>query len=318
MPTVRLLLPELRHCAASPEVAAGVLARWLARADRLPPAEVGTLPALRTLVQWPGTRLPVAALTRRLDADDAAQGAWLRADPAHVRPDLTTVRMLACGDLGLTADETEALLHALKPVFGDSDVPIDAPSPSRWYLQAASAAELPDCPAPDEILGDDLKLHLPPGPAGKRWRLLLNEAQVILHNHPVNAARAARGAVAVNSLWFWGAGALPAWARSACGHVLTPDPALASLAALADATPAPLDRGQMERLCESTGTPDIGIDLRTARAAVLEREWLMPLDARLRRRGLSAIELAFLSGERAVVRPGHRWRLWRRVRPLQR
>ena len=43
---------------------------------------------------------------------------------------------------------------------------------------------------------------------GERWlRRLQNEAQMLLHAHPVNLARMARGALAVNSVWIHGAGA---------------------------------------------------------------------------------------------------------------
>ena len=41
-------------------------------------------------------------------------------------------------------------------------------------------------------------------------RMLLNEVQVLLHQHPLNAARQTRGLPPVNSVWFWGAGRLPA------------------------------------------------------------------------------------------------------------
>ena len=53
------------------------------------------------------------------------------------------------------------------------------------------------------------------GEGAERWRALLNESQIVLHNHPINAVREARGAVAVNSLWFWGAGTLPDSVRCA-------------------------------------------------------------------------------------------------------
>jgi hypothetical protein len=316
VPSIRLLLPELRHCAASAEVAAGVLAGWVARGDAHAPAEPGTVAAIRSLVEWPGAGLPSAALTRTLDAADAAEGAWLRADPCYVRPDLTTVRLLAAGDLGQSIAETAALLQELKPLFGDSGVPIDAPTPARWYLAGSAGSDFPDCPPPEEILGDDLKLHWPQGAAGKRWRLLLNEAQVVLHNHPVNAARIARGAVPINSLWFWGAGPLPGSVRSRCARVMTRDPVLIALTRLAGSVDEPFDPAALEAALRSAGSDDLGIDLRSARAGVLERDWLRPLDALLRRGDCEAIELAFVSGQRVTVRARHRRRFWRRMRPL--
>src|SRR5690349_2294287 len=53
---------------------------------------------------------PVAAVTRQQDAGDAVIAAWLRADPAHVRPDINGARLLAYGaGLSLTAEESAEL-----------------------------------------------------------------------------------------------------------------------------------------------------------------------------------------------------------------
>ena len=55
----------------------------------------------------------VAALTRQFDAGDAGAGTWLRADPAHVAPDLHGARLLAHGAaLGMGQDDVDALLPA--------------------------------------------------------------------------------------------------------------------------------------------------------------------------------------------------------------
>ena len=93
-------------------------------------------------------------------------------------------------------------------------MPIDAPHPSRWYLRIAPGVRLPSFADPADALGTDLGDALVGPAAGdgadaRRWRTLLTEAQVVLHNHPWNARRAAEGKPPVNSLWFWGGGALP-------------------------------------------------------------------------------------------------------------
>src|SRR2546430_884920 len=43
-----------------------------------------------------------------------------------------------------------------------------------------------------------------------RFHALMNEAQMLLHEHPVNAEREARGLPALNSIWFWGGGVIAA------------------------------------------------------------------------------------------------------------
>ena len=142
--------------------------------------------------------------------------------------------------------------------------------------------------------------------------MLFNETQVLLHNHAVNAARSARGAVSVNSLWFWGAGSLPDWVRGHHRSVMTLDPALIALARLAGMRVAPSDPAQLSELAND----DLLIDLSTLRDATLDTAWLAPINVALRRGQVARVELVFNSGERHVIRAAHRWRIWRPVRGL--
>ncbi|HMM66521.1 MAG TPA: phosphoglycerate mutase [Dokdonella sp.] len=317
MITAILLLPEWKRCAASPGVAEGVLAGWCARGDHLPAVEPGDA-MLRGLLDWPGNAMPVAALSRQFDAGDAAGFAWLRADPAHIRADMSTARMLACGELGLSPAECASIEAGLKPLFGDAGFEFEACRTDRWYVRAPSASDLPSAASPDEVIGDDLKLHFPTGPAGRRWRRLSNEAQIILHNHPVNAARARRGAVGVNSLWFWGAGLLPDFVRAGVCGVLSPRAEIRALAALAGVSSGPLEPATFEAaLASPAAESPLLVDLVDQRAQALEAGWLQPLQAALRQRRVGRIELRFASGERLRVKDSHRLRFWRRLRGLR-
>jgi hypothetical protein len=51
---------------------------------------------------------------------------------------------------------------------------------------------------------------MPRSDAARLVRRLQNEMQMLLYTHPINDARAARGAPAVNSFWLSGTGDLPA------------------------------------------------------------------------------------------------------------
>ncbi|MBB5208255.1 phosphoglycerate mutase [Chiayiivirga flava] len=311
-----LLLPERRRLGGDPS-SAPTLQRLLARGDSstVPDGAAAQMHAAFDIVP---RHLSPAALSREHDARDAALNAWLRADPGHVRADMGMGRLLACGDLGLTPDEVEALLKPLRPLFGDEGFPISAPHPGRWYLMLPREVQLPAFAAPDAVLGDDLYNHLPQGEPGRRWRRLLNEAQVILHNHPVNAARAAQGRVTVNTLWFWGGGTLPGSVRSAWTTLHSGDPVLRALAGLAAMSVADLDTGDGDRA--DAGVVEVGhidagtmLDLRDVRdRAALERRWLAPLFAQQRRGRLDTIELLFADGLRVRYAPAHRWRFWRR------
>src|SRR5437868_5539245 len=113
MPTLTVLLPALRNVVAA--AAGGPLAGWFARGDRSS-GSPGRTALLRENFVFTGTELPVAALTRSLDGNDARAAVWVRADPAHVAVDAVAVRLLACGNVDLSSAESDELARTLRPL----------------------------------------------------------------------------------------------------------------------------------------------------------------------------------------------------------
>ena len=306
MSTIALLLPARRRL---PGAVPAPAAAALGRADRST-AAAGGLAQLRRPYRLLPDHWPAAALTRQADAGDAAGASWLRADPAHVAPDINGARMLGWGDgLGLDAEDAQALLPALRPLFGDAGFQLDAPHPSRWYLRLPPGTPLPGFTAPEDAVGDDLFLALPQGqdPVARRWRALINEVQVVLHQHPWNRERAAAGKVAVNSLWFWGGGMLPDTVQAGYMNVRTPDPLLQALARAAGAS--------LATTASSLDAPggDSLIDLRHLRSLELfGNQVLPPLLASMGRGEYDSLLLDFEDGLCLRLRPAQRWRFWRR------
>ncbi|HZP68176.1 MAG TPA: phosphoglycerate mutase [Rudaea sp.] len=307
MAELTLLLPS----AVQLRAADGSLARWWARGDRMDDAAPGRATALREAFEFTGTEIPVAALTRQRDARDAAGALWLRADPAYAVADAATARLLACGTLDLSREEIDELARALRPMFGDAGFLLEPTTAARWYLRCAPAARLPRFASPIEVLGADLLQHLPAGENERQWRMLFNEAQVILHNHLVNARRVAAGRAPANALWFWGAGRLPDWVRTRHTRVMSPDEVVLALAAMAGAEfDNALSSSALEAAAAQTG--DVLLDLGAMRdVASLERDVLSLIDGAVRSGHVARLVLAFESGERVVFRRAHRWRFWR-------
>lgn len=282
------------------------LRQRLARADRLPDGPRGYLAGLSHFFRGGGADLAAAALLREHAAHDAGDAPWLCADPCWVQAEMNGARLLACGQLGLTMEEAEALAAPLHPVFHDAGMRLEVTTPDRWQLRLAPGTPVPAFAAPEQALGEDLFQHLPQGVEGKRWRVLINEVQVLLHQHPANAGRRARGLPPVNSLWLWGAGALPARVAATHATVIGADPLLAALAARAGVSMRSRSRASV--LAAAAGTL---VDLQDLPVAEIEQAWWPVIDALLRGQ---AVQLSFASGERGRHRPWHRWRLWRRVR----
>lgn len=299
MAKATLLLPARSRFPAGalpPPVAAA-----LGRAER-DAADAGELAQLRRHFVVEPQAWSAAALTRQFDAGDAGSGLWLRADPANVVPDMQGARMMASAEmLRLEAEDVGALLPALQPLFAGLGFQLDAPTPSRWYLRLPDDTPLPHFDDPEAVLGDDLFEHLPEGENGRRWRALLTEAQVVLHQHPWNERRIAEGKRAVNSLWFWGAGRLPASVRTPHAQVRSRDALLQGLAKMAGV-----------RLGGEQAV-DALVDLRQLRSLdQLTREAITPLLAAIKRGELKELLLDFEDGVRYRISPRQRWQFWKK------
>jgi hypothetical protein len=127
---------------------------------------------------------------------------------------------------------------------------------------------------------------------------------VILHNHPVNMRRAQRGQATANSVWFWGAGALPGWVRTPFAQVFSDDMIVDALARQADVATQPT-------AAFSAASPMVGPRL-------LDLAHESALDTALASIATTAqittLKLFFESGEAILYKRRHRWRFWRRVR----
>lgn len=301
MSSLTLLLPARRHFAGqSPSLA---MARALGRAVQVE-AEAGELAQIRRPFRLlPTGRWPSAALIERLTKPESEVRLfqWLRADPVWLRPELTTARLMAWGNLGLHAEEAAALIAPLKPLFGDAGFSIEAREPEAWVLHAPRESRLPDFPHPLAALGDDAFPYLPEGPDARRWRSLMGEAQVLMHQHPVNADRARRGLPPANSLWFWGGGLLPDRVEGPAGHVATADPELAAYAKAAGA--AVSDRVDATK-------PGL-IDLRAERRWPVIDDLLALAVAAMGQGAFVEVHLDFADGHLLRLERAQRWRFWK-------
>lgn len=297
MNSLHVLLPAFARCGQ-----ASIFRNWLIRGDRLPDADRGHAVAVAECFSTAEHGIAVGALLREAAHGDAGEDTWLCADPAFVQPDMTGARMLACGTLDLGAEQAQALARPLRPVLGDRGFLLELSQPDHWHVRLPRDARVPDLASPEAVLGDDLLAHLPEGPDSAPWRSLLNEIQILLHNHPVNAERRAQGQPPVNCLWFWGAGRLPMWVRTPFARVYSDDPLVRILARRAGIADHPRDD------FEPAGEGQTLLDLESM---VDPERWWPRLAYALKRH--KTMRMAFASGERMQVRSWHRWRLWRRV-----
>jgi hypothetical protein len=238
---------------------------------------------------------PAGALTLLAGGGDPGDSSWTRADPAHLRVMRDHVAAAPADALTLSQAEADALCEALSLHFV-GQLEVRACEPRHW------CARLPG----DAPFGD----------------ALLNEAQMLLHAHPVNEAREASGELPVNSLRLWGAGRAPRSAQSRWQSVTADDPAVRGAARLAGARHRALPGSApewLDRLPED-GRHLALLDATQAPLAELEQRWFAPLLGALRAGRIGMVTLHVPDGAEEVsfetIR-GDLRRFWRRAKPIE-
>jgi hypothetical protein len=270
--------------------------------------------------------LPLAALRRRGETEaepPAPGGHWLCADPVNLafsREHLLLHDFAADGADAPDRGEAAALVAALNDSFAGLGR-FEACTPTRWYLRLAGPACASFYPLHD-VVGRPIRHFLPEGEDARRWQRTMNEAQIVLHNHPLSRAREAAGRRAVNSLWLWGAGELTRPPRAPLAAVQAEDPLATGLARAAGIEPrrpepAAALEGDTLVVLDSLLRPARQLDLDAWRTGLeaLERDWFAPLAEALRRGRLQTLRLT-APGDRGtlelVVRAADRWKFWRK------
>jgi len=267
---------------------------------------------------------PVAPYTLLADGGAPERHYWMRADPVHLQVGRDSLGLSDSAAFDVSRAESEALVETLNHHFGQTMLfyPL---RPARWYVRLEKAPDMQTTPAA-AARGVAIDEKLPSGPDAMSFHALMNEAQMLLHEHPVNAEREARGEPALNSVWFWGGGVIDAAKAQPFSAVITDDP-LARGLALAAGIPAlalPKDAGSALAALRDEGrvlaVPDAPREtqLRERRTA-LERDWFLPLLAALKSGRVGMLTL-HLAGENRLlqvetVRSDLRY-FWRLRKPL--
>ncbi len=286
------------------------------------------------------------ATLRRMGEADAQRGALtgqsqLCIDPVHLRFLQERLVLADPSQLALSEEETRSILDDFNrnlATFGR----FHSGATDRWSLAPndPSLATEHHLPPLSAVAGRSVERLLPSASEARNQRRLLNEAQMLLHAHPVNQAREAAGRMTINALWLWGGGTLPAprgeapaleipfdsvWSTDplarglarAAGVPTAPQPADAT-AWLANAPPDAHSLVVLDELASAVHY-ESGEAYRTTLSR-LDTDWFAPLLAALRRgtlRGKLTLIAPTVYGliEWDLGRPAS-WAFWRRAKPL--
>jgi hypothetical protein len=334
--------------------------------ETLDAADPGRLPSLETLfargrrkfaaascledwllVTWRVAGGGAAPYSLIADGGEPGKFDWLRADPCSFRVNRSELILLDASMFEVSRAEAEALAETLNRHFADAGLTFYPMQPERWYLRGSRE----DTPKSAESLRDSLfntpfehafpplgvargkAIEVHPGTGAAHAHALMNEMQMVLHEHPINEAREARGQLPINSLWLWGAGRFAPLAERPFRRIHTRDPLAAGLAQASGAAVVPLPKSaeQWRSVTSETGVELAVLDTLRASTAygdattwrgeltALERDWIAPLVGELRTGHLGMITLHAIGASGTLDVEATRRDLryfWRRAKPL--
>ncbi len=320
-PALGAAAAEGRACARAPA------AEWLVARARVSFAQdipwrewlLGPVAAGADLLR----RCPAGPCVRASITGRPPVGTWACARPVHLATAIEHLR-LAPGDVGIGDEESAALLADINRHLDGRGFRLHAQAESAdWQLECDQQVECQSA-EPELAAGRNVRDLMPAGRDGARVRSLMNEIQMLLHEHPVNQDRAGRGLPAINTLWLWGFGRFEEMDEVSLPMLYTDDAWLSGAWRLNGVPSRPLDEfatgidaaGSHVLVAGSHPPRDSlsgdGLIDALARA---ERSCFAPALAALRSGMFGGVDV-LLDGRAYAVERSARFRFWRRIQPL--
>ena len=255
---------------------------------------------------------PAAALSWLGEGNSPGDYFWLYADPVNLQLQRDHFTLNLPAPVPMTEAESQALCVFLNRHFEEDGLEFHVGNSGQWYLRQAAPSAIA-ASFPSQAAGRDIRDFLPTGMAAEKWRSVLNEIQMLLHEHPVNMAREEQGQISINSLWISGPGLKPLPAQVPPKTVFADHPLARGLAEWAGkaALPPP------DYLAFSSDDEDVLLVLEDKQDDMAQ--WLDLLQARLQTRRVRRLTINVFAGDQhlhVTLKPGDLWKLWRKQQPL--
>ncbi len=274
---------------------------------------------------------PLAPLLARGANLAAASGYWLCATPVHLETRRNALVLADPASLTITPEESTAFAATLGEHLREESVTLHAPKPNHWFLRGDTTPALTTTHLAT-VIGRDVRPFLPKGADSARWHRILTEMQMLLHSHPFNDAREARGQLPVNSVWLWGGGTLPPTvpAPAPFGTVWSGDATIRALAhhggcAIED-VPARISTDNLKNTSHFFSLESLESHLRRGdvqawsdAVTALERDWFSPLCDALQSGAVNTLTIISHSDVslcQFVIQRWDQYKFWRKNRYL--
>lgn len=125
---------------------------------------------------------------------------WLPVSPVHLIADRDTLILIPPQLLQLSVDEAAHLTSQFNEHFAEQGYLIIQASASDWWLGANHRWHI-HFPPLHQLASANIRHALEGGEDARKWRRLLNEAQMLWHTNPVNQQREDSGHAVINGFW---------------------------------------------------------------------------------------------------------------------
>jgi hypothetical protein len=144
-------------------------------------------------------------------ADEAADNRHrhLLCRGVHLKADMHNALVIPLEDNSTNQDDEAIILEDLLALFSE-DCDLKCIDKGLWLMSLKNCVPSDCYPHYLSVIGRKANQYIEQSRQALPWYKLMNEMQMFMHQHSINQNRLATGLLPINSLWFWGAGILPA------------------------------------------------------------------------------------------------------------
>ncbi|MCP4471422.1 MAG: hypothetical protein GY815_12205 [Gammaproteobacteria bacterium] len=143
------------------------------------------------------------------DADEDEPARLILAEAVHLRADLHSAVVIPIPKTSENVQDINNIINDLNKLF-KVDYDMSAITDGVFLLRLKGFDAPTHYPQVLSVMGKVINPYIEQSRQILPWYRLLNEIQMFMHQHPLNAERIRQGRLPINSLWFWGAGERPA------------------------------------------------------------------------------------------------------------
>jgi 2,3-bisphosphoglycerate-independent phosphoglycerate mutase len=152
-------------------------------------------------------RSPLEAISMGvvLGPDDVA----FRMNLVTLKPHGSSIYMQDFSAGHISTAEARELIETLQKELGNAEIEFYPGVGYRHLMVWRGGKDGMRSTPPHDISGKAILTSLPSGDGADMLNNIMNHAQMVLHNHPVNIRRKEQGNLPANSVWLWGHGKTP-------------------------------------------------------------------------------------------------------------